>query len=95
MASFWDLLPASLVGQGAASDWPHADPLDRYTPFVGALQAGGSRLAVPTSDSTFATSTPPPRRLTFWDLLPASPYGQPFVPPMPTPVASIRGFRPR
>jgi hypothetical protein len=84
MASFWDLLPASLLGQPPASGWPYADPLDSYSPFVAARQAGGRKAAAPSSDSASATSAPPQTRpLTFWDLLPATPHAQPFVPTMP------------
>jgi hypothetical protein len=84
MASFWDLLPASLLGQPPASGWPYADPLDSSSPFVAARRAGGSKAAAPNSDSASVTSAPPQTRpLTFWDLLPATPHAQPFVPTMP------------
>jgi hypothetical protein len=84
MVSFWNLLPASLVGQPQTSGWPYADPLDPYSQLLPIRQDAGSKAAVPSSAGASAMAAPTQKPLTFWDLLPATPHGQPFVPMMPS-----------
>ena len=83
MASFWNVLPASVVGQPQTSGWPYANPLDPYTQLLPIRQDAGSKAAAPDSAGASAAAAPTQKPLTFWDLLPATPHGQRFVPMMP------------
>ena len=91
MASFWDLLPAAAAGQPFAAAMP--DQVDPWLQFLPAATqaATGNNAASPAATSanqlgdTFGAAAAMQPPASFWDLLPATPHGQPFVPVVPTP----------